>query len=103
MFISRYALPSGKTLYRLVRSGPAADRYTNRPLPDSTTKIDHRRSIEGEIDHRQLIEGTKGKKKKKRRRRKKERRRRIKKKRIHTSFPRTVLAHGSPAGDSSPA
>ncbi|RWW25260.1 hypothetical protein GW17_00010411 [Ensete ventricosum] len=72
----RFALLSGKTLYRLVCTGPIADRYADRLLPGSTTKMDRWQSIEGE----------KEKKKKKRRRRKK-------KKRIHTFFPGIVLAH----------
>ncbi|RZR85633.1 hypothetical protein BHM03_00012651 [Ensete ventricosum] len=50
------------------------------------SKIDRRRSIEGEIDCRRSIEGEKGKKKKKRKRRKKKKRRR------RTYFPRNVLA-----------
>ncbi|RWW88437.1 hypothetical protein BHE74_00002680 [Ensete ventricosum] len=78
-FRLRFALLSGKTLYRLVCTDPIADRYADRPLPGSTTKMDRWQSIEGE----------KEKKKKK----KKKRRRRKKKKRIHTFFPGIVLAH----------
>ncbi|RZR89019.1 hypothetical protein BHM03_00016685, partial [Ensete ventricosum] len=63
----------GKALYRLVHIGPIVDWYADCPLLGGTAKIDRRRSIEGE------------KEKKKRRRRKK---------RIHTSFPRAVLARG---------
>ncbi|RZR80101.1 hypothetical protein BHM03_00006019 [Ensete ventricosum] len=91
----------GKIPYRSVRTGPIADWYADRSLLGGTAKIDRRR----------LIEGEKGKKKKKRRRRKN--------KRIHTSFPRAVLAcasspptrcphprvaraPSSPTGDSSP-
>ncbi|RZR81328.1 hypothetical protein BHM03_00007524 [Ensete ventricosum] len=58
------------------------DTYRSARLPEReqaatgwTTKIDRRRSIEGEIDRRLLIEGEKGKKKKKRKRRKKKKRR----------------------------
>ncbi|RWW78402.1 hypothetical protein BHE74_00013375, partial [Ensete ventricosum] len=51
----------------------------------SVVDFSHQQSIDGEIDRRRSIEGEKGKKKKKRKRRKK-------KKRIHTSFPRAVLA-----------
>ncbi|RWW16891.1 hypothetical protein GW17_00019200 [Ensete ventricosum] len=40
--------------------------------PSGTTKIDHQRSIEGEIDCRRLIERKKGKKKKRKRRKKQE-------------------------------
>ncbi|RWW09125.1 hypothetical protein GW17_00027404 [Ensete ventricosum] len=89
----------GKIPYRSVRTGPIADWYADRSLLGGTAKIDRRRSIEGE----------KGKKK----------RRRRKNKRIHTSFPRAVLAcasspptrcphprvaraSSSPTGDSSP-
>ncbi|RZS17692.1 hypothetical protein BHM03_00049873 [Ensete ventricosum] len=55
---------------------PSGYRYTNRPLPGGTTKIDRRRSIEGE------------KRRIKWKRRKKKKRRRKKK----TSFPRAILA-----------
>ncbi|RRT73703.1 hypothetical protein B296_00022584, partial [Ensete ventricosum] len=96
---AKFALPSGKIPYRSVRTGPIADWYADRSLLGGTAKIDRRRSIEGE----------KGKKK----------RRRRKNKRIHTSFPRAVLAcasslptrcphprvaraSSSPTGDSSP-
>ncbi|RRT84141.1 hypothetical protein B296_00011471 [Ensete ventricosum] len=74
-----------KTPYRLVHNGPAADRYADRSLSGGTAKIDSRQSIEGETDRRRSIEGEKGKKKKRRRR----------KKTIHTSFPRAVLARMS--------
>ncbi|RWW29991.1 hypothetical protein GW17_00005451 [Ensete ventricosum] len=42
-------------LYRLVQAvctGPPGYRYVDCPLPGSTTKIDHRRSIEGKEDKR---------------------------------------------------
>ncbi|RZR92202.1 hypothetical protein BHM03_00020453 [Ensete ventricosum] len=74
-----------KTPYRLVHNGPVADRYADRSLSGGTAKIDSRQSIEGETDRRRSIEGEKGKKKKRRRR----------KKTIHTSFPRAVLARMS--------
>ncbi|RRT50658.1 hypothetical protein B296_00051589, partial [Ensete ventricosum] len=73
VFVPRFALRSGKALYRLVHISSTVDWYADRPLLGGTAKIDRRRSIEGE------------KEKKKRRRRKK---------RIHTSFPRAVLARG---------
>ncbi|RWW09245.1 hypothetical protein GW17_00027270 [Ensete ventricosum] len=76
---------SSKTPYRLVHNGPVADRYADRSLSGGTAKIDSRQSIEGETDRRRSIEGEKGKKKKRRRR----------KKTIHTSFPRAVLARMS--------
>ncbi|RRT70055.1 hypothetical protein B296_00000601 [Ensete ventricosum] len=60
--------------YRSVRTGLAADRYTDWLLLGGIAKIDCRRSIKGEIDHRRSIEEEKGKKKKKRKRRKKRRR-----------------------------
>ncbi|RWW88546.1 hypothetical protein BHE74_00002569 [Ensete ventricosum] len=58
-------------------------RYRVVP-PKSTIAVD--------FDRRRSIEGEKGKKKKKK---KKKRKRRKKKKRIHTSFPRAVLARVS--------
>ncbi|RWV99985.1 hypothetical protein GW17_00037077, partial [Ensete ventricosum] len=71
----------GKALYRLVHTDPTADRYTDRPLPGGTAKIDRQRlisavggrfrlsaidfdrqrSIDGEIDHWQSTEEGKGK------------------------------------------
>ncbi|RRT53852.1 hypothetical protein B296_00049557, partial [Ensete ventricosum] len=72
----------------LVRRPPATGWYhQNRPL---AVDFGRQRSIEGEIDHRQSIEGEKGKKKKKRKRRMKKRRRRKKK----TTFHHAVLARG---------
>ncbi|RWW37091.1 hypothetical protein BHE74_00057856, partial [Ensete ventricosum] len=38
----RFALPSGKALYRAVRTGPSADRYVDRSLLGGTAEIDHR-------------------------------------------------------------
>ncbi|RWW77098.1 hypothetical protein BHE74_00014752, partial [Ensete ventricosum] len=72
------------SIYRAVCTGPPSYWYVDRPLPSGTAKIDRRRSIEGE----------KEKKKKKRKRRNTKKRRRRKKK---TSFPRIVVARGSPA------
>ncbi|RWW21106.1 hypothetical protein GW17_00014757 [Ensete ventricosum] len=43
--IARIALPSGKALYRVVRTGPSADQYADCPLLDGTVKIDRRWSI----------------------------------------------------------
>ncbi|RWW01378.1 hypothetical protein GW17_00035588 [Ensete ventricosum] len=51
--------------YHPVHTGPAADRYADRPLPGGTVKIDRQRSIEGEIDRWRSIEEEKGKRKKK--------------------------------------
>ncbi|RWW77293.1 hypothetical protein BHE74_00014563 [Ensete ventricosum] len=64
------SVPAGMSgTYRSIRL-----RYVDRPLPDGTAKIDHRRSIEGE----------KGKKKKRRKRRKN---RRIRKYTLHRPRP----------------
>ncbi|RZS18579.1 hypothetical protein BHM03_00050859, partial [Ensete ventricosum] len=96
--------------YRVVRTGPPGYRYADCPLPSaiwpkrpSTIDFDCRRSIEGDIERRQSIEGEKGKKKKKKRGRRKKylasslpvRRRRLGVARV--SLP------PSPAGDFSPA
>ncbi|RZR81701.1 hypothetical protein BHM03_00007984 [Ensete ventricosum] len=68
--------PRCKASYCLVHTGPAADRYADRPLPSGTAKISRRRlisvvgdrfqlsmvdfdcqrSIDGEIDRRLSIE-----------------------------------------------
>ncbi|RZS24289.1 hypothetical protein BHM03_00057378 [Ensete ventricosum] len=56
---------------RVVRTGPLGYRYADHPLSGGITKIDHRRSIKGEIDRRRSIEGEKRKKKKKKRERRK--------------------------------
>ncbi|RRT73093.1 hypothetical protein B296_00028713, partial [Ensete ventricosum] len=45
---ARFALPSGKALYRAVRTDLPIDRFADRLLPGSTAEIDSRRSIEGE-------------------------------------------------------
>ncbi|RZS12363.1 hypothetical protein BHM03_00043807 [Ensete ventricosum] len=52
----------------------AGYRYADRLLSGCTTKIDCRRSIEGEIDRQWSIEGEKGKEKRKRRKKKRRRR-----------------------------
>ncbi|RWW32630.1 hypothetical protein GW17_00002688 [Ensete ventricosum] len=46
--LHKVPLSSGKAPYRLVHTGPVADRYADRPLPGSTAKIGRRRSIEEE-------------------------------------------------------
>ncbi|RWV97040.1 hypothetical protein GW17_00040203 [Ensete ventricosum] len=63
---------------RVVHTRPSGCRYTDHPLPGGSAKnrssavdFGHRRSIEGEIDRQQSIEGEKGKKKKRKRRKKK--------------------------------
>ncbi|RRT54255.1 hypothetical protein B296_00049294 [Ensete ventricosum] len=38
----RFALPSGKALYRAVRTGPSTDRYVDRLLLGGTAEINHR-------------------------------------------------------------
>ncbi|RWV80024.1 hypothetical protein GW17_00058759, partial [Ensete ventricosum] len=88
----------------------------------SAVDFGHQRSIEGEIDRRQSIEGEKGKKKKRKRRKKKKKRRIIpcavlactppagclRVVLVRTlsppaGCPRAVVACGSPVGDFSPA
>ncbi|RWW24133.1 hypothetical protein GW17_00011591 [Ensete ventricosum] len=69
-FCPRFALPSDKTSYCLVHTGPVVHRYADRSLPCDIAKIDRRR----------LIDGEKWKKKKKRRRRRKKKEERRKKK-----------------------
>ncbi|RWV85474.1 hypothetical protein BHE74_00053359 [Ensete ventricosum] len=39
---TRFSLPSGKTPYRLVHTGPTADQYADWSLPGGTTKIGRR-------------------------------------------------------------
>ncbi|RWV95414.1 hypothetical protein GW17_00041964 [Ensete ventricosum] len=99
--------------YRPIHTGPAADRYTDRPLPGGTAKIGRRRSISAVdgrfppsiVDFSRLrsIEEEKGKNKKRKRRR----RRRGEVPRVALAALCPGVAHESsspapPAGDFSP-
>ncbi|RZR87472.1 hypothetical protein BHM03_00014903 [Ensete ventricosum] len=81
----RFSLPSGKAPYHPIHTGPAAERYTDRPLPDGIAKIDCRWSIStvsGRLREKSTVDG---RLKKKKRRRNTWRR------------PRLRAARGSPA------
>ncbi|RWW81028.1 hypothetical protein BHE74_00010599, partial [Ensete ventricosum] len=67
----RFSLPSGKAPYHPIHTGPAAERYTDRPLPDGIAKIDCRWSIStvsGRLREKSTVDGRLKKKKGRRRR-----------------------------------